>query len=234
MARELAEVLHYFLDDAEPAPPPAARGVVALPLEPDETLRAGFVAELAARLAEGGAGVAVCGPRELLALLPSPAPGVTVEPEPVGTGRSGLRGEPGPGAPGWRLELVRADREPPPSSPAWSLLFATPDPEDLALARRRVGAILRRAPGARVGVTLHGVRDLAEAEPTFLRLAAAVEADGAERLLSYGAILDELEVLRALVAGRGARGLAPGSRARRSFEGVAALLTEDLSAAPPE
>jgi hypothetical protein len=109
----------------------------------------------------------------------------------------------------------------------WVLLFASIEPRDLVdtygLAKRLVGA----GNPCRVGVTIHGVRKLDEAEQAFDLLAGVAARHLKHSLVSYGLLLDDLHVYRAIVSRRPIGIEHPQSRAARALRDVARLLLED-------
>ncbi|HEX2486765.1 MAG TPA: hypothetical protein VHQ66_15770 [Myxococcota bacterium] len=243
MARELADVLHYFLDDAPPRAAEKLAPVVAVPLAGGDALRASFVWNLAVELARTGARPLVAvpsGARYADELLPDPPLGGLLAPEVAHVSAEDLGAFAGALRPlrrrarGLALALV------PPAwlggttggseLLAWTLVFARPEEDQLdaatALAERAAAA----APFARLGVTLHGVGSVAEARDAFERLAGLARPALRSRLWSYGVLLDDLDVYRGL-AQRTAVGLArPQSRAARALADVARLLLDDARA----
>ena len=246
MAREHADVLHYFLDDAPPRAAAELAPVVAVPLAAGDVLRASFVWNLAVELARTGARPLVAvpsGARYADELLPDPPLGGLLAPEVAHVSAEDLAGFAGALRPlrrrarGLALALV------PPAwlgacagseILAWTLVFARPEDDQLdaatALAERAAAA----APSARLGVTLHGVGSVDEARDAFERLAGLARPALRARLWSYGVLLDDLDVYRGLVQ-RTAVGLArPQSRAARALADVARLLLDDARAGAPQ
>jgi hypothetical protein len=113
----------------------------------------------------------------------------------------------------------------------WTLLFTRPDGRDLARSHALVERVLAVAPDARIGVTVHGVGSIEEARDAFdAFIAMASPADSRRPLLSYGLLVDDLDVYRA-IANRRAVGVShPQSRAARALADVASLLLEDAGA----
>ena len=109
----------------------------------------------------------------------------------------------------------------------WVLLFASPERHDLrdtyALAKR----VWATSPESRLGVTIHGARRIADAEDAFQRLAGAAGRHLSRPLTSYGLLVDDLHVYRAIVARRPIGLEHPQSRAARALRDVARLLLED-------
>jgi len=109
----------------------------------------------------------------------------------------------------------------------WSLLFSSTDPDDL-LETYGLAKLVRRAQvGARVGVTIHGVRRIGEARVAFQHLARTADENLGSPLASYGALVDDLHVYRAIVARRPIGLEHPQSPAARALRDVAGLILED-------
>lgn len=237
MARELADVLHYFLEDARPAPcaPPRCLALVA---EPDELLGAAFLWNLAHELARRGNSVAWVSALSDEELLPDAAcAGIQRLLAPVAElaglaaavreAGAKLRARPAP-----PLVLTRVPPSwlgPEPGAQdllAWTLLLAGPDLERRDEARVRSQRIADALPGARIGVTLTGVRSVREAEAAFGALARDFSTPRAE-LWSYGLLLDDHLLYDALLARRPLTHHRPESRAALALRDVARLLEED-------
>ena len=109
----------------------------------------------------------------------------------------------------------------------WVLLFASPEQHDLmetyALAKR----LLAGAERPRVGVTIHGARRVAEAERAFQRVAGASARHLQHDLVSYGLLVDDLHVYRAIVSRRPIGIEHPQSRAALALRDVARLVLDD-------
>jgi hypothetical protein len=109
----------------------------------------------------------------------------------------------------------------------WALLFAAPETPDLietySLAKRIIGANRN----ARIGVTIHGVRRIADAENAFRRVAGVAARHLDRPLTSYGLLVDDLHVYRAIVSRRPIGLEHPQSRAARALRDVARLLLDD-------
>ena len=61
---------------------------------------------------------------------------------------------------------------------------------------------VRERPGLEIGVTIHGVRQIAEAREAFDELARSCDERLGLPLASYGLLVDDLEVYRSIAAGR--------------------------------
>ena len=113
------------------------------------------------------------------------------------------------------------------------LLFATPDASDLQSTQTVLERIFEAAPDAEPGVTIHGVTTIEEAERTFERLALRCETGLGRPLRSYGLLLDDLQVYRAVVDRRSVASSQPHSLAARALADVARLLLADHASPPP-
>jgi hypothetical protein len=96
----------------------------------------------------------------------------------------------------------------------------------------QTGALIRRLfaarADARVGVTVHGVRSIAEAREAFDRLATALEREIGRTITSYGLLVDDLALYRSLVERRPVATGRHQSPAARALADVARLLAEDI------
>lgn len=109
----------------------------------------------------------------------------------------------------------------------WALLFATPDGRDLLETYALTKFLLRRRPDAKVGITIHGVRRIAEAERAFERLAGVAARHLGRAPHSYGLLVDDLHVYRAIVARRPIGLEHPQSPAAKALRDVARLVLAD-------
>jgi hypothetical protein len=112
----------------------------------------------------------------------------------------------------------------------WSLSFCSGDPSELLETYglvKLLAATHKNPQRARLGVTLHGVRSIAEARRAFLRLTRTAEAHLQRNLTSYGALVDDLHVYRAIVARRPIGLEHPQSPAARAMQDVASMLIDD-------
>ena len=254
MARELGDVLHYFIPDDEAPPPPeplcdpsgSPLAVVAVPVGESDVVRAAFVWNLAVEMARLGAAATVIAPGNEASesLWPQPGRGPlgaeflpTFVPDLPSLTSRALEVAESRGAgsrsggmvlvqvpPGWLDKPTNGD-----PLLCWTLLLSSPEPRELeetcALARRLFFA----APGAQVGVTIHGVRSIDEARRAFDTLVSALEPELRERLVSYGLLLDDLDVYRAIVNRCPVGVIHPQSRAARALADVARLLLGDAA-----
>ena len=202
MARELADVLHYFLDDegaTSPDPTAAAaapaREPVAIFFRPDETLRAGIAWNLIARVAER-AGAAEWRTRHPRALPTSP--GCRVRPWADDAGAPDDRPEPAGGPVFLHVSEPCGQLTP---SFGRSLHFATADPADLEATLSELAAAAARQPAAPASVLLHGAPDAA-ASAAFRWLRSASERRLGRAPSCLGNLADELAIYRSLWSGR--------------------------------
>jgi hypothetical protein len=238
VARELADVLHHFLGEATNA---ERLGPATLTLlsEHDDAFAVAAAWNVAHELARQDFAVAwVTSPVDEELLPPDATPGLTrlLAPAVDVEGLARAAAEAGaklaaaraPGLvllrlpPAWIAPGAAADR-----LLAWTLQLAAPGREERArsVARR----VFDAHPSARIGVTIHEVRSVVEAERAFERLAGEALEESGARLASYGVLLDDAELYRSLLARRPLALLRAGSRARRAAADVAALLRADLA-----
>ena len=109
----------------------------------------------------------------------------------------------------------------------WVLLFASPESRDLQEAYRLAKHLLRSAPATRIGLTIHGARRISEAEDAFTRLAGTAFRHLGQSVVSYGLLVDDIHVYRAIAANRPIGLEHPQSRAARALRDVARLLLDD-------
>jgi hypothetical protein len=109
----------------------------------------------------------------------------------------------------------------------WVLLFATTERLDLLETYGLAKRVLASSQQARVGITIHGARRVAEAQTAFLHLAGVAARHLGRDLSSYGLLVDDLHIYRAIVSRRPIGLEHPQSRAARALRDVAQLLLED-------
>jgi hypothetical protein len=110
----------------------------------------------------------------------------------------------------------------------WVLLFTSPEPSDLSDCYGLAKRLVRGAPATRLGITIHGTRRIGEAEAAFRRVADAALRHLGHSIVSYGLLVDDLHVYRAIVARRPIGLEHPQSRAARALRDVTRLLLEDV------
>jgi hypothetical protein len=109
----------------------------------------------------------------------------------------------------------------------WVLLFAATESKDLRETYGLAKRVLRAGPTPRLGITIHGARRIEEAERAFSRLADTTQRHLGHTVVSYGLLMDDLHIYRAIVAHRPIGLEHPQSRAARALRDVARLLLED-------
>lgn len=255
MARDLGHVLHLFAPElaapgdadvapgGDPARMPDAEGtlpLIGVPLARPDAVRMALLDNVAVEAGRHGAHVALLAPRALF--------GAAGEDAAAPFGVESRRIDAGPAA------LVQgaeeALRRAPPRAPAlvfaaypaswlqkgadvaallrWSLVFVRPDAASLREASDVLETIAAQAPGARLGVSVYGVRTLVEARDCFEHLALGVERRLGCALTSYGVLVDDVHVSRSIVTGRPVGLSNPHTPSARAFADVARLLLGDV------
>jgi hypothetical protein len=109
----------------------------------------------------------------------------------------------------------------------WVLLFSSPETTDLKQAYGLAKHVRQLGSEARVGLTIHGARRVGEAERAFERVAVTAQRHLSLSVVSYGLLVDDLHVYRAIAARRPIGLERPQSRASRALGDVAGLILED-------
>jgi MinD-like ATPase involved in chromosome partitioning or flagellar assembly len=109
----------------------------------------------------------------------------------------------------------------------WLLVFSSARRRDVEATFESVRRWVRERPGLEIGVTIHGVRQIAEAREAFDELARSCDERLGLPLASYGLLVDDLEVYRSIAAGRPIGESQPTVPAARALTDVARLLYED-------
>jgi hypothetical protein len=109
----------------------------------------------------------------------------------------------------------------------WVLLFATTESKELRETYGLAKRIIRAGATPRIGITIHGAQRLDEAERAFSRLADTAQRHLGHSVVSYGLLVDDLHIYRAIVAHRPIGLEHPQSRAARALRDVAQLLLDD-------
>jgi hypothetical protein len=244
-------VLHFFLPEAE-TPRPAERRarvsahtIVGIPIGDTDVVRAAFVWNLAVEISRTGACATVLAPAvgDTSSLWPDPGRGpmgselvLTFADGMADLARAALdlahtraaESSPGPGVVLVRLPLAWLSKAADAAALLSRVLLFT-SPEALLETYALVKSVVAAAPISTIGITLHGVRSVAEARDAFSRIAGASERHLFRALVSYGLIVDDLYVYRSIL-NRHAVGLAhPQAPASRSIGEVARLLLGDLA-----
>jgi hypothetical protein len=251
LARELGDVLHYFIPDDDSPPPEPPReahasplAIVAVPVGERDVVRSAFVWNLAVEMARLGAAATVIAPGDEASesLWPPPGRG------PLGTEFVPTFAPDLPALESVALDVAMSRGAECRSGglvlvqvpPSWldkaadgdhllrrTLLFSAAESRELEESCTVARRLLFAAPGVRVGVTIHGVRSIDEARRAFDSLVSALEPELRQRLVSYGLLLDDLDVYRAIVNRRPIGVIHPQSRAARALADVARLLLGD-------
>jgi len=240
MARELADVLHHFLGEAAPGERLDSASL-ALLAEPDDALAVGVAWNLAHELARLGLNVAwvtSLADEELLPQAVTPgllrllsrADGLADLWLAAAEASAKLAAAQAPSLvllrvpPGWIQPSESAER-----LLGWTLQLVGPD----SLARERALRLAERVrhcqPAACLGVALHDVRSVHEAESAFTALDRAFSRHSDASLTSYGLLLDEAEVYRSLLARRPLLRMHPETRAASALGDMARLLRADFA-----
>ena len=109
----------------------------------------------------------------------------------------------------------------------WMLLFTSADSRDLLETYGIAKILLGLHSSARVGVTVHGASEIPQAEQAFARLARCSERHLGRDLSSYGLLVDDLHVYRAIAAQRPIGLAHPQSPAAKALRDVAHMLLAD-------
>ena len=255
MPRDLEDVLHFFLPVAEraeedgrgrlPSPTaPIALPILTVPVSTRDVVRAAFVWNLTVELARLGARAVMIAPPDpsAAALWPDAGRGpldarasYPAAGDLVSLGHAVLdaaiahASEATDGGiviacvpPEWLLRgaavrpLLR-----------WMLLFGTPEAHDLREAYALTKLAYRRASDPLVGLVIHGVRRLREAESAYAHVAGVATRHLGRTPQSYGLLADDLHVYRAIAARRPIGIEHPQSRAARALGDVARMIWND-------
>ncbi len=109
----------------------------------------------------------------------------------------------------------------------WTLLFTSPHATDLLETYGLSKLVLAAHEASQVGVAIHGARSFGEARNAFERLARTTRTHLRRDLLSYGLLVDDLHVYRAIVAQRPIGLVHPQSSAARALADVARMIFDD-------
>ncbi len=114
-----------------------------------------------------------------------------------------------------------------PGHPRWHLLLSSARPADLQEAVGLGARIAATHPGSEIGLSVHGVTTIAEARVAFERASRRLLEQTGQELISYGLLVDDLHVYRAIAAQRPIGLAHPQSPAARALADVARLVYED-------
>ena len=256
MPRDLDDVLHYFLPvpersddfarerDRVAGPMPVALPILTVPVAAHDAVRAAFAWNLTVELARLGARAELIAPHDpsCAALWPEPGRGplgsqvtyptardlVTLGHAALDAAIAGAADAVEGGVvvvcvpPEW---LVRGAAVRP--LLRWMLLFGTPESGDLREAYALTKLAYRRGSDPLVGLVIHGVRRLREAERAYAHVSRVAARHLGRSPQSYGLLADDLHVYRAITARRPIGIEHPQSRAARALGDVARMLWSD-------
>jgi hypothetical protein len=248
--RDLEDVLHFFLpveerlDRSARARAPVALPILTVPVGSRDVVRAAFAWNLTVELARLGARAVLVAPEDpaAAALWPEPGRGplgsqvvYAAATDLVALGHAALDAAISGAAdaseggvvvvcvpPDWLVHggavrpLLR-----------WLLLFGTPEKMDLREAYALLKLAHRRGSDPIVGLVIHGVRRLRDAESAYGHVANVASRHLGRSPRSYGLLADDLDVYRAIAAGRPIGLEHPQSRAARALRDVAHMLWGD-------
>jgi len=223
---------------------PAALAIVAMPIGERDVIRAAYAWNLAVEVARAGATAALIAPAESGSSLLWPDAGTgPVGCEMILSGAMNLAElnrvaldvavERAAESNGGGVIFVRvppewlADAADARGLLRWILLFGTTEHRDQLEAYNLAKQLLEAHPETQVGITIHGTTRIAEAEHAFHRVADVAVQRLGHSLRSYGLLVDDLHVYRAIVARRPIGLEHPQSRAALALRDVARLLLED-------
>jgi hypothetical protein len=257
LPRDLDDVLHFFLPIAEESEPrthgpsgataetrPVALPILSVPVASRDVVRAAFSWNLTVELARLGARATLVVPHDpsASALWPPPGRGplgARMVPAAVGDVAALTR---------VALDIAIAEADgcdeggvvvvcTPPAwligegatraLLRWLLLLATPDVRDLQEAYALAKLAYQTGSQPLVGLVIHGVRRMRDAELAFARVADAASRHLGRTPVSYGLLADDLHVYRAIASQRPIGLEHPQSRAARALRDVARMLWED-------
>lgn len=109
----------------------------------------------------------------------------------------------------------------------WMLLLSGARTRDLDETTRLALALQSKHRQVELGVTIHGVESIDAAREAFDSLAGRIEAESVNPISSYGLLVDDLHVYRAIAAQRPVGLAHPQSPAARALMDVARLLVGD-------
>lgn len=109
----------------------------------------------------------------------------------------------------------------------WWLLLSSANRRELRHAHDIAQRLRAANPEVQIGATIHGVSAIAEASSAFEHLARLSREDVGSALRSYGLLVDDLHVYRAIAAQRPIGLAHPQAPATRALMDVARLLAED-------
>ena len=252
MPRELGDVLHFFAPELNGSIAASANErvetlpLVGVPLTNADPVRGALLWNLAVEVARQGARAALLAPRSLCATPAWPLPGrgplgalaIRVDTdEPAELARRAEEWVRAAAPRDRALALAAlpasclskaADAE---ALLRWTLLLVRPHEAVARDAWTALEAITTHSRDARIGVTVFGVRSIAEARDCFDHLAAAAGQRLGCTLISYGLLVDDEHLSRSIVTGRPIALASAHATSARALADVAAMLLGDAHGA---
>lgn len=251
--KDLGDVLHFFLPDEQRASGdapererPVVLPILAIPIGERDVVRAAFAWNLNVEIARLGANATLLTPGEVMieALWPEPGPGpvgsavLTTETRNLAElGRAALDVSVAKAAdsPDGGVVIVAVPPEwlhqPSEGLLRWMLLLSTSDSRDLTETYSLAKRLWQGNSRVEVGLTIHGVRRVREARHAFERVARVAGRHLGRQPRSYGLLVDDLHVYRAIVSRRPIGLEHPQSPAARALRDVAQLVLTDARTA---
>ncbi len=109
----------------------------------------------------------------------------------------------------------------------WHLLLSGASAADLDEASSLAQKLAATHPGSEIGLSVHGVTHIEEARNAYERASRRLREASGQDLISYGLLVDDLHVYRAIAAQRPIGLAHPQSPAARALADVARLIYED-------
>jgi len=252
MPRALGDVLHFFAPELTGSDAVSedrnneALPLIGVPFASADPVRAALLWNLAVEAARQHARAALLAPRSLCATPAWPPPGrgplgamsIRAEvDEPAELARIAQE---------WVRDAAPRDRalalaalpasylDKPADAEAllrWTLLLVRPHEAEAHDAWAALEAVATHSRDARIGVTIFGVRSIKEARDCFEHMATAAEQRLGCTLISYGLLVDDIHLSRAIVTGRPISLTSAHATSARALADVASMLLEDAHGA---
>jgi hypothetical protein len=115
----------------------------------------------------------------------------------------------------------------PPGHPRWHLLLSGRRPAELDEAIETAAQLIRTHPGSDIGLSIHGVTRVEDARRAFEHASERLERETGQAFVSYGLLVNDLHVFRAIAAQRPIGLAHPEAPAARALTDVARLISVD-------